>query len=122
MKSHLLELREQIMNNLHQIDKAIINTPSYNFAPHIMNVSFVGLKPEVIVHALADDGVFISTKSACSSKNSDVSRVLQVMGKSNQVAGSAVRMSLSYENTMDEVEKFNNIINEVIAKLYKVTR
>ncbi|MBP0727290.1 cysteine desulfurase [Bacillus sp. RG28] len=122
MKSHLIELREQIMNNLHQIDKAIINSPSYNFAPHIMNVSFVGLKPEVIVHALADEGVFISTKSACSSKSSDVSRVLQVMGKSDQVAGSAVRMSLSYENTMDEVEKFNNIINEVIAKLYKVTR
>jgi len=122
MKSHLLELREQIMNNLHQIDKAIINSPSYNFAPHIMNVSFVGLKPEVIVHALADKGVFISTKSACSSKSSDVSRVLQVMGKSDQVAGSAIRISLSYENTMDEVEKFNNIINEVIAKLYKVTR
>jgi cysteine desulfurase len=122
MHSYLLELREQIMHNLCQIDKVVVNSPSYNFAPHIINVSFVGLKPEVIVHALADEGVFISTKSACSSKNSDVSRVLQVMGKSDQVAGSAVRISLSYENTLDEVEKFNKIIKEVIAKLYKVTR
>ena len=48
--------------------------------PHILNVSFVGLKPEVVVHALEEHGVYVSTKSACSSKANEVSRVLVSMG------------------------------------------
>ncbi|MET3196443.1 cysteine desulfurase family protein [Bacillus sp. OAE603] len=118
----LLKLRNELLYHLEKIDGAVINSPSSNFAPHILNISFVGLKPEVIVHALSEENIYISTKSACSSKNYEISRVLQSMGKSEQVAGSAIRISLSYENTIDEVKKFNEVISEVIKNLYKVTR
>jgi cysteine desulfurase len=122
MSDHLLTLRKELLHHLVKIDDAVINSPSSNFAPHILNISFVGLKPEVIVHALSEENIYISTKSACSSKNYEISRVLQSMGKSEQVAGSAIRISLSYENTIEEVKLFNEVMNEVIKNLYKVTR
>ncbi|MEH6937224.1 cysteine desulfurase family protein [Bacillus sp. JJ664] len=118
----LLKLRNELLHHLEKIDGAVINSPSSNFAPHILNISFVGLKPEVIVHALSEENIYISTKSACSSKNYEISRVLQSMGKSEQVAGSAIRISLSYENTIEEVKMFNEVMSEVIKNLYKVTR
>ena len=59
--------------------------------PHILNVSFVGLKPEVVVHALEEHGVYVSTKSACSSKANEVSRVLVSMGVPHKHA-SAIRI------------------------------
>ena len=118
----LLNLRNELLYHLEKIDGAVINSPSSNFAPHILNISFVGLKPEVIVHALSEENIYISTKSACSSKNYEISRVLQSMGKSEQVAGSAIRISLSYENTIEEVKMFNEVMSEVIKNLYKVTR
>lgn len=122
MSGHLLTLRNELLHHLEKIDGAVINSPSSNFAPHILNISFVGLKPEVIVHALSEENIYISTKSACSSKNYEISRVLQSMGKSEQVAGSAIRISLSYENTNEEVKLFNEVMSEVIKNLYKVTR
>jgi len=122
MSDHLLTLRIELLHHLEKIEGAVINSPSSNFAPHILNISFVGLKPEVIVHALSEENIYISTKSACSSKNYEISRVLQSMGKSEQVAGSAIRISLSYENTIEEVKLFIEVMNEVIKNLYKVTR
>lgn len=122
MDYHLINMRTEMINHLMGIEESILNSPTSNYAPHIINVSFVGLKPEVIVHALSEKDVFISTKSACSSKTYEVSRILQSMGKSEKVAGSAVRISLSYENTMEEVREFNQIISEVIKNLYNVTR
>lgn len=122
MGQHLLNLRNELLHHLEKIEGAVINSPVINFAPHILNISFVGLKPEVIVHALSEENIYISTKSACSSKNHEISRVLQSMGKSEQVAGSAIRISLSYENTMEEVNTFNEIMMKVIKNLYKVTR
>jgi cysteine desulfurase len=120
MNDHLSNMRNALIQNLEMIDYTVLNSPQSDFAPHIINISFVGLKPEVIVHALSEENVFISTKSACSSKTFEISRVLQSMGKSEKVASSAVRISLSYENTMSEVEQFNKIIKEVIKNLYKV--
>ncbi|WP_088043035.1 cysteine desulfurase family protein [Bacillus sp. EAC] len=122
MRNHLVNMRNKLLSNLNEIEGSVLNSPLSNFAPHIINISFIGLKPEVIVHALSEESVYISTKSACSSKTYEISRILQSMGKSEQVAGSAVRISLSYENTLDEVARFNKIITEVIKNLYKVTR
>jgi cysteine desulfurase len=99
----------------------ILNTPNAS-APHIVNVSFPGLKPEVIVHALEERDIFVSTKSACSSKAKEVSHVLLEMGRGREAAESAIRISLSVENTMSEIQQFQQIVQEVIPKLYEVTR
>src|SRR5690606_24059110 len=63
---HLQKLRQYLLTELRKIDDVIINTPEEGAAPHIVNFSAPGLKPEVVIHALEEDGIFISTKSACS--------------------------------------------------------
>lgn len=112
-----LELKNFIQENL----DAYINTPEIS-APHILNVSFVGLKPEVIVHALAEKGLYVSTKSACSSKLDSASHVLMEMGLSVERAESGIRISLSSENTLSEVEESKLMLKEVIENLYEVVR
>ncbi|MFD3445298.1 cysteine desulfurase family protein [Microbacteriaceae bacterium 4G12] len=120
--AHLKKLQQELISFFKTLPNTVINTTESMCAPHILNVSFVGLKPEVVVHALEEHDVYVSTKSACSSKAKDVSRVLSEMGISQKVAKSAIRISLSYENTLEEVRQFEEIVTNVLAKLYEVMR
>lgn len=118
---HLNEIKYALLSFFGSMPNVVLNTPDVS-APHIVNVSFPGLKPEVIVHALEERDIFVSTKSACSSKAKEVSHVLLEMGRSREAAESAIRISLSPENTMSEIQQFQRIVQEVIPKLYEVTR
>ncbi|WP_242219623.1 cysteine desulfurase family protein [Bacillus cereus group sp. BfR-BA-01380] len=119
---HLRALKEELIRMFKGMKDVTINTPKEHTAPHILNVSFVGLKPEVVVHALEERGVYVSTKSACSSRVNEVSHVLLAMGLPHAVAESAIRISLTAENTMEEVKQFEGIIKETLPKLYEVMR
>lgn len=119
---HLQQLQEELVRFFAKMDSAVINTSVQYAAPHILNVSFVGLKPEVVVHALEEQGVYVSTKSACSSKANEVSRVLLAMGLSHEVAASAIRISFTQDNTIEEVKQFEEIVTETLPKLYEVMR
>lgn len=118
---HLNEMKHALLSFFGSMPNVVLNTPDVS-APHIVNVSFPGLKPEVIVHALEERDIFVSTKSACSSKAKEVSHVLLGMGRGREAAESAIRISLSPENTMSEIQQFQQIVQEVIPKLYEVTR
>ena len=119
---HLRELKAELIRMFKGMKDVTINTPKENTAPHILNVSFVGLKPEIVVHAFEERGVYVSTKSACSSRVNEVSHVLLAMGLPHAVAESAIRISLTAENTMEEVKQFEGIIKETLPKLYEVMR
>ncbi|MGG2064041.1 cysteine desulfurase family protein [Bacillus sp. S14(2024)] len=119
---HLQALKEELIHVFNDMEDVTINTPNEHTAPHILNVSFVGLKPEVVVHALEERDVYVSTKSACSSKANEVSHVLLAMGLPHEVAASAIRVSLAPENTMEEVKQFEGIVKETLPKLYEVMR
>ncbi len=82
-----------------------------------MNFSLPGLKPEVLIHALANEEIYISTKSACSSKQSDYSRIVAACGKDDENATSALRVSLSYEQTKEEIDTFIHTMKRIITKL-----
>lgn len=119
---HLRELKEELIRMFKDMKDVTVNTPKEQTAPHILNISFVGLKPEVVVHALEERGVYVSTKSACSSRANEVSHVLLAMGLPHEVAESAIRISLTAENTMEEVNQFEGIVKETLPKLYEVMR
>lgn len=120
--THLQTLQAELIRFFESMEGVTINTSLQHAAPHILNVSFVGLKPEVVVHALEEHEVYVSTKSACSSKANEVSRVLVSMGLPYDVGASAIRISLAPENTMEEVKQFEDIIKETLPKLYEVMR
>jgi cysteine desulfurase len=118
---YVRSLQQDLRAFLEGLEYVHINSPA-NGAPHILNVSFIGLKPEVLVHAFEEKGIYVSTKSACSSKQKDVSRVLVALGLNEKIAESAIRISLSFENTKNEVDNFKQAVKEIIPNLYEVMR
>ncbi|WP_096269701.1 cysteine desulfurase family protein [Paucisalibacillus globulus] len=115
----LLELNHFLRQELKNMEKVVLNTPEES-APHIVNFSIPGLKPEVMIHTLGKQGIFISTKSACSSKDLDESRIIKACGYNQIRTKSALRVSLSYDNTIEEVKIFLNKLNEAINQLKEV--
>ncbi|MGA8941887.1 MAG: cysteine desulfurase family protein [Thermoactinomyces sp.] len=91
-------------------------------APYILNLSFPGLKSEVIVHALEKENVYVSSKSACSSKKEEPSRVLKAMGLTDQEALGSIRISMGRMNTEKELKQCCDALVRVIPALQKVMK
>lgn len=91
-------------------------------APHILSLSFPGLKSEVIVHALEREGVFVSSKSACSSKKETPSRVLTAMGLDDRTAVGAIRISMSHETVESDIKRCAQALIRVIPELQRVMK
>lgn len=125
MERHLKRLtsiKTYIMKEMGRIEGITVHTPEKNSAPHIINFSIKGFKAEVFVHALEERGIYISTTSACSSKKSAPSSTLMAMGIPEKDAKSAVRVSLSYENTKEEAEIFIQAVKETVIRLREVMK
>ena len=73
-------------------------------SPYILNVSFPGTRAEVILHTLEQDGIYVSTGSACSSNKKDKSHVLKAMGCTDAESEGAIRFSFSFDNTDEEID------------------
>ncbi|MFP7299488.1 cysteine desulfurase family protein [Neobacillus niacini] len=109
-----------LRKGLSKIDGLTINTPLEHAAPHILNFSIKGVKAEVLIHTLEQKGIYLSTTSACSSKKQLPSQTLLAMGVPDDLADSAFRISLSYDNTVDEANKVIVAIEEAAKQLRKV--
>lgn len=115
-QAHLRKMQDKIRHYLETKDKVTIFTPEMH-APHILCFGIEGIRGEVTVHAFEEYNIFISTTSACSSRAMDVeSSTLSAMGVPKHIAETANRVSLSAENTDDEVEKFIEAFDEIYEK------
>lgn len=99
-------LKQFIIQELEKVDGVILNTPKDYSAPHIINFSLPGYKPEVIIHALAENDISLSTKSACSSKQTEASHVILALANDVERARSALRISLSFHTEKSDCETF----------------
>lgn len=108
----LYELKQYVINELEQIEGLILNTPKQHSAPHIVNFSLPGYKPEVLIHALSKKGISLSTKSACSSKQSEASHVILAIGENKERAQSALRVSMSFHTEKADCEMFIHHLRE----------
>ncbi|HLQ70820.1 MAG TPA: cysteine desulfurase family protein [Bacillota bacterium] len=118
-EGHLYRLQTYAKKNIQDMPYVEWNTPE-NSAPHIINVSAIGLKPEIIIHTLAEKGIQISTKSACSSKELKESSVLMHSGFSRERAASALRISMSHETTQAEIDECLLALKESVHQLKEV--
>ncbi|MEW9110266.1 MAG: cysteine desulfurase family protein [Cytobacillus gottheilii] len=120
--STLSEIKRYIIEELGVMEGITIHTPANQAAPHIINFSISGMKAEVFVHALAEHDIYVSTTSACSSKSKAVSQTLLAMGVHEELAKRALRVSLSYDNTLEEAHLFINAVKKTITSLRKVMK
>lgn len=91
-------------------------------SPYILNVSFRGVKGEVLLHTLEMKGIFVSTGSACSSKKKSYSHVLQAMSLDDERMDGAIRISFSKLNTIEEVSTAADIISNEVRSLRKIIK
>ncbi len=91
-------------------------------APHIMNVSFLGVRSEVFLHSLEDKGVYVSSGSACSTHHPSPSVTLTAIGLSKDLMESTLRFSMSEMTTEEEIEYTLEQIKELLPVLRRYTR
>ena len=108
---------------LRDIPKTHINGPSIEEAsPYVLNVSFNGLRSEVLLHSLEESEIYVSAGSACSSKKKGGSHVLRSLGLSEERIEGAIRFSFCRYNTVDEAAACLEILKEKTAFLRKYMR
>ncbi len=115
--NYVKELSDKLKEGLSKIDGVSINSNNYS-SPYIVNFSVIGIKPETILHALEEDEIYISTKTACSSDDYSVG----VFELTNDIekAKSSLRVSLSHLTKENEIDKFLSKLEEKIIKLKSI--
>jgi cysteine desulfurase len=110
-------LQGYLRENLAKRDDVEINSPA-DGAPYILNFSLRKKKASVVLEALAEREIYVSSVSACSSKGEPVSYVLEAMGKSEEEARNSIRLSFSYLNTIEEAETFLIAFDEIMSEVH----
>lgn len=105
-------LKSEILNNIENVK---INSPEDGVC-HILNVSFLGVKGEVLLHYLEQKDIYVSTGSACSSKKKG-SHVLNAMNLSKDEIEGTIRFSLSCFNTEEEILETVEILKSSVEDL-----
>lgn len=119
----VLELKEYFIERLKEIKDIKINSPlNSNIIPYILNVSFFGVRAEVLLHMLEERGIFVSTGSACSSKSAGTkgSHVLNAIGLEQKCIQGAIRFSFSKYNTKEEVDYTIDALKQSLKFLRRI--
>ena len=97
-------------------DKYHLN--SFDLAnPYIVNFSLLEHKASVVVEALSNKGIMVSSLSACHSKNEDYSYVVYAMHQDMKLAHNTIRVSFSYENTVDDVNALIRGLKQIVKEI-----
>ena len=91
-------------------------------APHILSVSIAGVRSEVLVHALEDRGIYVSSGSACSSHHPGISGTLKAIGVEDSLLDSTIRVSFSFETKREEIDYTIEQLKEIAPVLARYTR
>ena len=85
--------------------------------PYIVNFSLLEHKASVVVEALSNKGIMVSSLSACHSKNEDYSYVVYAMNQDMKLAHNTIRVSFSYENTVDDVNALIRGLKQIVKEI-----
>lgn len=111
---YVSSLSRKIKDNLKKYDNIHINSTE-NSIPYIINFSVIGVKPETFIHTMEEEDIYLSTRSACST--SDVSLSVDSIYHNREISMSSIRISLSYKNTEEEIDKFIEVFDKIYNKL-----
>lgn len=123
---HVLEVKQALIDGIKEIDGAVFNiNRSFDAnvgAPHILSVSFEGVRSQVLLNALQDKKIYVSSGSACSSNHPQISGTLKAIGVSDRLLDSTIRFSMSFENTVRQAEYVVKVLKEQVPVLRKFKR
>lgn len=91
-------------------------------APHIISLSIGGVRAEVLLHALEEKGIYVSSGSACSSNRPHLSATLEAIGEPKEYMDSTIRISMSVMNEPEQLKAAADALKEIVPFLRKFTR
>ena len=137
-REHLFTLKERLIRGLLEIPGTYVHTIGNakdveesgedltkiisETAPHIVSCGFEGVRSEVLLHALEERGVYVSSGSACSSNHPAISGTLKAIGTDRKYLDSTIRFSFSVYTKEEEIDEALKALNELLPKLRRFTR
>ena len=117
----LNKMNQSVRTFLEEFRGVYINSPK-DSAPQIINVSFPGVKGEVLVNAFSKHGVMISTTSACSSKRGKLNEVLLAMGVPDARIEASIRISMGVHTTEEDIQRFKEVFEQVYEEVKELLK
>ncbi len=122
-RERLYSLRESFLDGLSRLEGVTVNGPEKREgAPHIVSASFRGIRSEVLLHALEDKGIYVSSGSACASNKPGISETLKSIGLEKALLDATIRFSFSVYNTQEEVRYCMEVLGELLPLLRRYSR
>lgn len=91
-------------------------------APHIVSAAFLGVRSEVLLHALEEKGIYVSAGSACAARKPQPSATLKAVGVEKQILESTIRFSFSVYTTREELDYTLRVLYDMVPVLRRFTR
>lgn len=122
-RSQMQACKKRLYENMSTLPDVMLNGPAVEEgAPHILNLSFMGVRGAVLLNALSQRGVYVATGSACSSHKKGKNRILSASGIEGARQEGAIRFSFCPFNTLEEVDTASDILAEQVAFLRRYKR
>ena len=119
----LTAIRDRLTDRLEKIEGVRVNSGKDSLsAPQIVSASFSGVRAEVLLHALEEKGIYVSSGSACSSNHPAISGTLRAIGLPKELLDSTLRFSFGLFNEMEEADLCADAIEELLPVLRRFTR
>lgn len=116
-------LKEEFIRGVQQIPDVRVNgLTGKQSAPHVVSVSFYGVRSEVLLHALEEKGIYVSAGSACASNHPDISATLKAIGLPGELLDSTIRFSFSMLTTEEEIRYTLDALSEIVPMLRRFRR
>lgn len=117
------ELKQHFIDGVTKIPETTIHgLYDETAAPHIISVGFAGIRSEVLLHALEDKGIYVSSGSACSSNHPQVSGVLKGIGAKQEFLDATLRFSMSEFTTLEEIDYTLETLYNIVPMLRRYRR
>ncbi len=112
----IAKIHQQFLVNLEKIDGLEFNSNQHG-SPYILNFSLTHKKASVVVEALSNLGIYVSSVSACNSKREAMSYVVEALGKNSVASHNTIRLSFGDDNTEEDAEAFACDLNKVLENI-----
>ena len=117
----IVKLRNRLIDGLSRIEHSALNGDAVQRLPGNVSFCFEGIEGESLLLLLDDKGICASSGSACTSGSLDPSHVLLAIGRVHDVAHGSLRLTITEENTEDEVDYIIKSVEEVVSYLRRIS-
>ena len=121
--AHMRSLKKRFLEGIRELENCRVHgLTDESSAPHIISVGVGGVRSEVLLHALEDQGIYVSSGSACASNHPSVSGVLRGIGVPREYLDTTIRFSMSEFTTEEEIDYTLETLYNIVPMLRRYTR